>query len=133
MFYQLLTFLDAFSGLPVHHELVAQVSRVCSERGVIHQRIPFGHPQSIGRVELFHRRLREEEASLCRYSNPEEARQRIGIAVDRYSTQRYHQGIGDVKPIDRHEGWQNEIIARREEVFNSIKRDGRKPKILAPV
>jgi transposase InsO family protein len=175
-FYQLLTFLDAFSRLPVHHELVAQASsevaadalkkaveksngvlpqvvvtdngsafvnlkgrkltafqQACSQLGIGHRRIPFGHPQSIGRIERFHRTLREEEISLYRYSNPEEARRRIRIAINRYSTQRYHQGIGDVKPIDRHEGRENEIIARREELFSSIRRNGRKPKILAPV
>lgn len=68
-FYQLLTFLDAFSRLPVYHELQAQAgSEVAAEA------------------------LRE---------------------------------IGEIKPIDRHEGRQKEIIARREELFSSIKRNGR--------
>ena len=90
-FYQLLTFLDAFSRLPIHHELLAQATseaaavalqkavernsgtsaqvvvtdngsafvnlkgkkptafqQACSQLGVVHRRIPFGHPQSIG-------------------------------------------------------------------------------------
>ncbi len=98
-----------------------------------HRRIPFGHPQSIGRIERFHRTLREEEISLHRYSNPEEARQRIRTAIQRYSTERYHQGIGDIKPIDRHKGREHEIIARREKLFGSIKRNGRKPKVLTSV
>ena len=175
-FYQLLTFLDAFSRLPIHHELLAQASseaaamalrkaverngrvppqvivtdngsafvnlkgkkltafqQACSELSTSHRRIPFGHPQSIGRIERFHRTMREEEISLRRYSNPEEARQCIRSAIERYSTQRYHQGIGDIKPIDRHEGREQEVIARREELFTSIKRNGRKPKVLAPV
>ncbi len=175
-FYQLLTFLDAFSGWPIHHELLAQASsgvavatlkkaveknrripprtivtdngstfvnlkgkkptafqQACSELGISHWRIPFGHPQSIGRVECFHRTLREEKISLYRYSNSEEARQRIRIAIDRYGTQRYHQDIGDIKPIDRHEGREQEILAKRGGLFRSIKRNGRKPKILAPV
>lgn len=175
-FYQLLTFLDAFSRLPIYHKLLAQGSseaaatalkeaiarnggisprvivtdngsafvnlkgkkpttfqQVCSEFHIHHRRIPFGHPQSIGRIERFHRTLREEEISLHRYSNPEEARQRIRAAIERYSSQRYHQGIGDIKPIDRHEGREHEIVARREELFSSIKRNGRKPKVLAPV
>jgi len=175
-FYQLLTFLDAFSRLPIHHELLAQASseaaaaalkkavernggipphlivtdngsafvnlkgkkptafrQACSELGVTHRRIPFGHPQCIGRIERFHRTMREEEIRVHRYSNPEEARQRINVAIERYSTQRYHQGIGDIKPIDRHEGREEEILARREELFSSISRNGRKPKILAPV
>jgi putative transposase len=174
-FYQLLTFLDAFSRLPIYHELLAQASsdaaaaalrravegnrgvtpqvivtdngsafvnlkgrkstvfqQTCSQLGINHRRIPFGHPQSIGRIERFHRTLREEEISLHRYYNPEEARQRITVAIKRYSTQRYHQGIGDIKPIDRHEGREGEIIARREEIF-SIKRNGRKTKVLTPV
>ena len=172
-FYQLLTFLDAFSRLPLHHELLAQANseatamaskkavernggipprvivtdngstfvnlkgkkltafqQACSQLGIRHQRIPFGHPQSIGRIERFHRTLREEEISLHLYSNPIEARQRIKAAIERYSTQRYHQGIGDIKPIDRHGGRENEIKARREELFSSIKRNGRKPKVL---
>jgi len=175
-FYQLLTFLDAFSRLPIHHELLVQASseaaatilrkavegnrgvppkvivtdngsafvnlkgkrltafqQVCYQMSISHRRIPFGHPQSIGRIERFHRTLREEEISLHRYSNPEEARQRIRAAIERYSTQRYHQGIGDIKPIDRHEGREQEIVARREELFSSIKRNGRKPKILTSV
>ena len=40
-------------------------------------------------------------------------------------------GIGGIKPIDRHEGTEQEILARREELFNSIKRNGRKPTVLA--
>ena len=174
-FYQLLTFLDAWSRLPVHHELLAlatseaatkllgEAVRVngaapcivvtdnassfvnlkgkkltpfqakCQQLGMVHRRIPFGHPQSIGRIERFHRTLREEEIGLHRYSNPEEARERIRAAIERYSTQRYHQGIGDIKPIDRHEGHEEEILARREELFSSVKRNGRKSKVLAPV
>lgn len=159
-FYQLLTFLDAFSRLPIHHELLAQATseaaamvlreavgrnggvppqvivtdngsafvnlkgkkltafqQACFYFAISHQRIPFGHPQSIGRIERFHRTLREEEISLHRYSNPEEARQRIRAAIERYSTQRYHQGIGDIKPIDRHEGREQEIVARRGGTF----------------
>jgi len=174
-FYQLLTFLDAYSRLPIHHELLVQASseaaaaalkkavernnstpaqvivtdngsafvnlrgrkptafqQACSGLGVTHRRIPFGHPQSIGRIERFHRTMREEEISLHRYSNPEEARQSISVAIERYSTQRYHQGIGDIKPIDRHEGREEEIVARREGIF-SIKRNGRKAKVLTPV
>jgi len=107
--------------------------QVCSCLGISHRRIPFGHPQSIGRIERFHRTLREEEISLHRYSNPEEARERIRAAIERYSTQRYHQGIGDIKPIDRHEGREQEILARREELFNGIKRNGRKSKVLTSV
>jgi len=150
-FYQLLTFLDAFSRLPIHHELLAQATselaatgsafvnlkgkkptafqQACFQLSMSHRRIPFGHPQSIGRIERFHRTLREEEISLHCYSNPEEARQRIRAAIERYSTQRYHQGIGDIKPIDRHEGREQEIRARREELFSSIKRNGRKPSL----
>ncbi len=64
------------------------------------------------------------------YSDPEEARQRIRVAIGRNSTQGYHQGIGDIKPIDRHEGREREITARREELFSSIKRNGRKCKVL---
>lgn len=45
----------------------------------------------------------------------------------------YHQGIGGIKPIVRHEGREHEITARREELFKSIKREGRKPKILTSV
>ena len=174
-FYQLLTFLDAFSRLPIHHELLAQASseaaatalkkaaernggipprlivtdncsafvnlkgkkptvfqQACFQLSISHRRIPFGHPQSIGRIERFHRTFREEEISLHCYSNPEEARQCIRAAIERYSTQRYHQGIGDIKPIDRHEWREQEIKARREELFSSIKRNGRKSKALPP-
>ena len=174
-FCQFLTFLDAWSRLPVHHELMAAASseaaarvlreaveingraprmvvtdnastfvnlkgrkptplqEACRELGIGHRRIPFGHPQSIGRIERFHRTLREEERGLYHYGNPEDARERIKAAIQRYSTQRYHQGIGDIKPIDRHEGREEEILARREELFSTVKRNGRRPKVLAPV
>ena len=107
--------------------------QACSRLGISHRRIPFGYPQSIGRIERFHRTLREEEISLHQYSNPEEARERIRTAIKRYITERYHQGIGDIKPIDRHEGRKQEIRARREELFSSIQRNGRKPKVLTLV
>ena len=77
--------------------------------------------------------MREEEIGLYRYSNPQEARERIRAAIKVYSTQRYHQGIGDVKPIDRHEGRDEEILARREKLFSNARRNVRKPKVLVPV
>lgn len=63
-------------------------------------RIASAHPQSIGLVERFHGTLREEEISLYRYSNPEEARQRIRIALIDTALRDIHQGIGDVKATD---------------------------------
>ncbi len=100
---------------------------------ISHRCIPFGHPQPIGKIERFHRTLREEEISLHRYTNPEEQRQSIRVAIERYSTQRYHQGIRDLKPIDHHKGREQEIIARRDELFSNIKRNGKEPKALTSV
>ncbi len=72
--------------------------QACSELGITHRRIPFGHPRSIGRIERFHRTLREE-ISLHRYSNPEEARQSISVAIERYSTERCHQVSVTLSPL----------------------------------
>jgi transposase InsO family protein len=47
------------------------IRKACSELGVTHWSIPFGHPQSIGRIERSHRTMWKEELSLHRYSNPE--------------------------------------------------------------
>ncbi len=63
--------------------------------------VSHGAPIATGRGRFW---KRGKEGLIVRGNGKEEARQRISVAIKRYSTGRCHQGIGDIKPVDRKAG-----------------------------
>lgn len=61
-----------------------------------------GHPQTQGKIERFHRSLKEEVLKYHQFSDLENAQTRFDEWRDRYNNHRPHEGIGLLCPKDRY-------------------------------
>ena len=85
--------------------------RLC---GMTHVRTSPYYPQSNGKIERWHRILKEE---CIRPGTPltlEDARRIVGKFVEHYNTVRLHSAIGYVTPKDKLEGRDKEIFDARD-------------------
>lgn len=75
---------------------------------------PF-HPQTNGKLELYHRTLKRDVNQLP-YEMPSELDKALSDFVDYYNHRRYHMAIGNVTPVDVLQGRRTQILQRRKEV-----------------
>src|SRR5271168_3111093 len=61
--------------------------------GITHRRTAYNHPEGNGRIERFHRSLKEEEVWLHEYQSLAEARDSIARWIHQYNHQRPHQAL----------------------------------------
>ena len=72
------------------------------------------YPQSNGKLERYHRTLKEQAIRPKTPLSLEDARRVVGEFVEHYNTVRLHSALGYVTPKDRLEGRQQEIYAARD-------------------
>ncbi len=74
---------------------------------------PF-HPQTNGKIERYHRTLKEEINQVPN-DMPGELKEAIRGFIEYYNYRRYHEGLGNVSPYDVYTGRHHEIIQKRRE------------------
>lgn len=85
------------------------------ELGVEHRTIPVGHPETNGKMEVFHKTLKYEQIYLREiYETIGEAREDIDNFIEHYNSKRLHQAIGYVTPNQKHRLQAQEIIEERK-------------------
>jgi len=72
------------------------------------------HPQTNGKIERYHRSLKDE-INQRPYDMPGELKEAIRTFIEYYNYRRYHEGLGNVTPYDVYTGRYLEIIRRRKE------------------
>jgi hypothetical protein len=82
--------------------------------GMTHVRTSPFYPQSNGKIERWHKSLKQECIRPLTPLTVEVARRLIQLYVDHYNTIRLHSAIGYVTPQDRLAGRQAEIHAARD-------------------
>lgn len=80
----------------------------------------YRHPQTLGKLERYHRSLREERLNWFTFYDPIEARRVIKEYVHHYNYLRKHHGINRVTPEDKYTGRDKEIIEKRRQLRNTI-------------
>jgi len=73
--------------------------------GLRHLRARGHHPQTIGKIERWHRTMKDE-VELVVHLSPDELRSAIGEFVDYYNRERYHEALANVTPDDVYFGRQ---------------------------
>lgn len=78
------------------------------------------HPQTMGKIERYHRSLRQECLNHYQFDDPVQARRLIAEYVANYSSIRKHKGIGRVTPSQRYSGLDKQIRLDRLKLHNQI-------------
>ena len=89
------------------------------------------HPQSNGKLERFHRTLKEDAIRPKTPLTLEDAKRIVGDFIDHYNTVRLHSALGYVTPADGHAGRHIDIFAARDKKLQAA-RENRKIKCQQP-
>ena len=73
------------------------------------------HPQTQGKIERYHRSMKNV-VKLDHYYCPEELNQALKSFVQYYNYQRYHESLDNVTPADVYFGKREQILKRREKI-----------------
>jgi transposase InsO family protein len=95
----------------ISHDLQAFVQ----SKGIRHVRGAPAHPQTQGKIERYHRTLKNV-IKLDNYYSPEHLKQAIEEFVNFYNTNRYHESLGNVTPEDVFTGRHHRILKRRDKI-----------------
>lgn len=82
-------------------------------KNIVHIRGKPFHPQTQGKIERYHRTMKNV-IKLEHYYSPDQLRQRIAEFVDYYNNHRYHESLNNMTPADVYFGREKEILERRE-------------------
>ena len=85
------------------------------EHGLRHTRGRPYHPMTQGKIERYHRSMKNV-VRLENYYSPWELERAIAHFVDYYNHERLHEAIGNVTPDDMHHGRQRAILSRRRRI-----------------
>ena len=85
------------------------------DRDIKHIRSAPYHPQTQGKIERYHRSIKNV-ITLENYYLPGDLRRAISEFVDYYNNKRYHESLENLIPADVFYGRSDEIIAKRETI-----------------
>jgi transposase InsO family protein len=95
------------------------------DRDIKHIRGKPYHPQTQGKIERYHRSLKNV-VTLDNYYFPGELKRAISDFVNYYNNKRYHESLNNLMPVDLFYGREKELISMRETIKKktmSLRRD----------
>jgi len=96
-----------------------------AEHGMTHTRGAPYHPMTQGKIERWHRSMKNV-VKLENYYSPWELERAIGSFVEYYNNDRYHESLANVTPADMYDGRQREILDKRERIKRATLRRRRR-------
>jgi transposase InsO family protein len=91
----------------------AALKEYLGHEGMAHTRGKPYHPMTQGKIERYHRSMKNI-LLLENYYSPDELIDQIDLFVDYYNNQRYHEALKNLTPVDVYYGKAREIMTRRE-------------------
>jgi transposase InsO family protein len=92
-----------------------ELAKYLHKIGMKHTRGRPYHPMTQGKIERYHRSLKNV-VNLDHYFFPGELEAAIARFVEHYNNQRYHESLGNVTPADVYSGRHREIFTRRDQI-----------------
>ncbi len=92
-----------------------QLATYLETSGLAHTRSAPYHPQTQGKIERYHRSLKNV-VKLDQYYTPWELERALARFVEDYNHRRYHESLQNVTPADMYHGRQVTILARRNRI-----------------
>ena len=102
------------------------------EQGIEHKVARYRHPQTLGKIERYHRSLRGECLRKYEFDDPLETIKVIKDYNRGYNHERKHQGIGRVTPEDRYTGRDKVIKRLRQELRKKVYAERRSQSLTEP-
>ena len=81
--------------------------------GIAHTRGKPYHPMTQGKIERYHRSMKNI-LLLENYYSPDELSDQVGLFIEYYNNHRYHEALDNLKPVDVYHGRRREILTQRE-------------------
>ncbi len=95
--------------------IASDLADYLDDKGMDHTRGRPYHPQTQGKIERWHRSLKNQ-ILLENYYLPGDLEQRIGEFVDYYNHERYHESLNNLTPADVYYGRGQQVLDRREQI-----------------
>jgi len=95
------------------------------DAGMDHVRGAPNHPQTQGKIERYHRSMKNV-VKLEHYYSPEELEYRLKEFVGYYNNERYHESLQNVTPADVYFGRDKQILEKRKIMKKKTMRERRK-------
>ena len=93
----------------------SQLATYLATHGLTHTRGKPYHPMTQGKIERYHRSMKNV-VKLEHYYSPWELERAIGRFVEHYNNRRLHEALQNVTPADVYYGRQATILSRRERI-----------------
>jgi transposase InsO family protein len=108
-----------------------QLATYLQTSGLAHTRSTPYHPMTQGKIERYHRSLKNV-VTLDHYYTPWELERAIARFVEDYNHRRYHESLQNVTPADMYHGRQAAILACRERIKQRTLQQRKRENLQAP-
>jgi putative transposase len=107
-----------------------QLRDYLDEHGMRHTRGAPYHPMTQGKIERYHRSMKNV-VKLENYYSPWELERAIAHFVDYYNHRRYHESLQNVTPADMYHGRQRKVLDARQRIKRETLRQRRRENLTA--
>ena len=91
------------------------------EKDILHIRGKPNHPQTQGKIERYHRSMKNV-IKLENYYSPDELKARLAEFINYYNNHRYHESLNNLTPVDVFYGRGPKVLEKRKKIkFETIK------------